>query len=317
MRTAHPWTLPARPTTRSDLLEVGMTDHMIRTRVKSGDLVVVRHGVFIRADAWPATEDAQQKVRARAEQVANPLGVLSHQSAALLLGLPAPGFQRWEELPVSITLPAGHSSKTGATVHHVGPLPGSQVLQDADGYRLTSPARTAVDLASDLDLPGALALLDGAARLTCASFVTKARRQDFANPTLVRAALELLAESATTVRATRLQRAISLADPCRESAAESLSAGHMVLAGIPTPLFQAEIRTERGIYFPDFLWESERLIGECDGALKYDDPRAYVAEKEREQDLRDHGWRIVRWLAKEIMLRPLEVMGRVERALRS
>lgn len=104
-------------------------------------------------------------------------------------------------------------------------------------------------------------------------------------------------------------------NPCRESAAESLSAGHMHLVGIPTPRFQAEIRTARRIYFPDFLWEEQRLIGECDGAVKYTDPTAYVAEKEREQDLRDSGWRFVRWLPKEVMLRPSEVMNRIERAL--
>ena len=292
-----------------------MTDHMIRTRVRSGDLVVIRHGVFLRADAWPATADGQQAVRARAEQVANPEGVISHQSAALLLGLPSPGFDRWDHFPVSITLPAGHSSKSRATVHHVGPLPASQVVRDSDGYLVTSPARTAVDLAADLELPQALVVLDGAARLICGSFVTNARRRDFSNPGFTSAVRDLLSEAATTIRATRMRGSIPLTTPVRESAAESLSAGHMHLAGIPTPRYQAEVRTARGVYYPDFLWEEQRLIGECDGAVKYHDPGAYVAEKEREQDLRDHGWRFVRWLPKEVMLRPREVMTRIERAL--
>ncbi len=57
------------------------------------------------------------------------------------------------------------------------------------------------------------------------------------------------------------------------------------------------------------------MIGECDGAIKYTDPSAYVREKEREQVLRDDDYRFVRWLGKEIMLHPLEVVARIERAL--
>ena len=162
-------------------------------------------------------------------------------SYALLPGLPNPGFGRWVEFPVSITLPTGHVSKVGSAVHHVGPLPRSQVLADSDGYLVTSPARTAVDLAADLELPQALVLLDGAARPICASFVTKPLRRDYVNPTYVSAALALLCEAATTIRATRARVAISLTKPCRESAAA------------------------RATYFPDFLWEEQRLIGECEG----------------------------------------------------
>jgi len=315
VRTAHPWCLPDQPTTRAELLSLGLTDHMIRTRVSSGALVTVRHGVFVRADRWPAEAAAQYVVRARAEQIANPSALISQQSAAAAMGIPSPGFLRWEELPVSITLPPGHSSRSGPSVHHVGQTPASQITRDMHGYLMTSPARTAVDLSADLALPQALVLLDGAARLIVASFVTQVRRFDYANPTLAGAARDLQREAAQTIRAARLRSPIGLMNPCRESAAESLSAGYMYLAGLPTPAFQAEIRTAHKTYFPDFLWEQQRLIGECDGEVKYTDPKAYVAEKEREQDLRDNGWRFVRWLPKEVMLRPSEVIDRIERAL--
>jgi very-short-patch-repair endonuclease len=56
-------------------------------------------------------------------------------------------------------------------------------------------------------------------------------------------------------------------------------------------------------------------VGECDGAVKYVDAHGYVNEKEREQVLRDLGYRIVRWLAKEIMLTPQVVVERIARAL--
>ena len=96
---------------------------------------------------------------------------------------------------------------------------------------------------------------------------------------------------------------------------ESLTAAHPHLAGLPIPLFQHEIKTRLGILYPDFYWPGLGLVGECDGAVKYADAKGYVNEKVREQVLRDLGYRIVRWLAKEIMLTPHVVMERIARAL--
>ncbi len=50
-------------------------------------------------------------------------------------------------------------------------------------------------------------------------------------------------------------------------------------------------------------------------SFKYADPAAIVREKEREQVLRDQGFRIVRWLGKEIHQEPKSVMSRIARAL--
>lgn len=316
VRTPTPWVLPSQPTARGDLLAAGVSARMLRTRLTSGDLVQVRRGVYVGAAWWPEDAAGQHISRARAEIAVHPEAVISHGSAAQLLGLPTPGFDRWEDGVVSVTLPpSGNSARSPLAVHHTGPLPPDQVRRDAEGYRMTTAPRTAVDLGADLALPEALVIVDAAARLTCASMVSGVRRRDYANPRLVRAALELYEQAARTVRATRLTPALSLADPARESAAESLSAGHLHLAGIPAPRVQAEIRTPRGSVFPDFLWEETKLIGEVDGAVKYASADAYVLEKEREQLLRDLGYRIVRWLAKEIMLTPAVVVERVARAL--
>ena len=57
------------------------------------------------------------------------------------------------------------------------------------------------------------------------------------------------------------------------------------------------------------------MVGEADGAVKYRDPDAFVKEKEREQILRDHDYRFVRWLGKEIMTTHHIVVGRIARAL--
>lgn len=316
MPAPTPWLRPTRPTTAAALLDTGVTKRMITTAVSHGDLVRLRRGVYLARASWPDDPAARHLLRARAEVAANPSGVLSHQSAALAWGMPSPG-RPWEDLPVAITLPSGTGVRAVRAVgeHHTARLPPGQVITDADGTPVTSPARTVVDLADGLGLPEALVLFDAAARLLCAGFVAQVRRQDYTNPHLADAAREHLREVAGSRRRTSLAASIALAEPCRESAAESLSAGHFALAGLPRPEYQAPVRTPAGLFFPDCLWRAHGVIGECDGAVKYADPRAYVREKQREQVFRDLGFQVVRWLAEEIMFRPWEVVARVDRAL--
>jgi hypothetical protein len=278
--------------------------------------MTLRRGVYLAGTAWPQDPVGRHLLLAQAELVANPEAVLSHQSAALAWRLPNPSATRWSELPVSVTLPTdGHSSRVRTAVHHVGPLPPDQLVLGGDGHAMTTPARTAVDLAVGLELPRALVLLDSAARRACQGFIASPRRRDLANPRLRQAAQELLQAAATTRGIARLDRAIGLADPLRESAAESISAGHFFLAGLPTPVLQAEIRTPLGVFYPDFYWPQFNLIGECDGAVKYDRPTAHLDEKRREQALRDTVPHMVRWLAEEAMFRPWVMLDRVVRAM--
>jgi hypothetical protein len=303
--------------TTAQLSMLGVSAGMLSTQLRTGRLVRLRRGVFLAASAWPDDPAGRHLVRARAEQVSNPAAVLSHQSAAVQWGLPHPGPVPWHDLPVSLTLPSGggHGSQAGLGVHHVAHLPDEQVARDEAGYPVTTIARTAVDLSRGLSLPEALVVLDGAARNLCEGYVVRARRSDFSNPRLADAARAELAAVAEHRPRTALTRAIDTANPARESAAESLSAGHFLLAGLPTPLFQPPVRTPFGVFFPDCYWPEANLIGECDGAVKYTDAEAYVKEKSREQIFRDLGCGVVRWLAREIMARPEVVVARVARAL--
>lgn len=298
------------------LMAGGATAAMLRTQLASGRLVRLRPGVFVEAAQCSSDPVAQHILLAHAEQVMNPEAVISHQSAALSWGLPSPDFTRWHDAPVSLTRPSGarHRTREGA-VHHIGPLPVQHLARDGDGYRLTTAARTAVDLSRGRPLPDALVILDAAARLACAALVSQPRRSDYGNPRLVRAARELLSEASQVCHSSGLQQVIELVEPSRESAIESLSAGHIFLAGLPTPIFQAPIRTPLGTLFPDCLWPDQGLIGEADGAVKYAQADAYVREKEREQVLRDLGYRVVRWLGHEIMTRPAIVTDRIARAI--
>lgn len=301
---------------RAGLIASGISPQMLRTALAAGRIVRIRHGVFIDSTLWPEDSREQHLIRAVAELELYPSAVLSHESAGAAWNLPAPGFEAWHSHPASVTLPSGGTrSRVGPAVHHIGLLPPAQVTRDADGRPVTSIARTAVDLAAGRQLPDALVILDGAARLLCAGMVSNPRRSDYANQRLADLARELLEQASLTRRPSCLAPAIRLADPARESAPESLSAGHFHLAGLPSPMYQTALESPLGRLYPDFYWPEQRLIGECDGAVKYADGAAYVREKEREQALRDLGYPMVRWLAKEIMLSPQLVVERVARAL--
>lgn len=315
MRTSIPWALPTEPTPIAALRAAGVTEKMIRTQLAAGALVRLRRGVYLAAR--PMDPAAQHALIARAELTLHPEAVLSHASAALHWGLPYPGFGEWADQPISVCLPGGlrHRSRSGPVVHHLGPLPASAVARTSDGYPITSVARTAVDLARALPLPQSLVLLDAASRLLIEGFRATVRRSDYVNARLVEAARAQLLHASEVLGAVGIRTAIDLANPARESAAESLSAGHFELAGLPRPQFQASIQTDAGTFFPDCLWLEQGVVGECDGLIKYADPEAFGREKQREQAIRDAGFVVVRWLAKEIMGHPQTVVDRVGRAL--
>ena len=317
MRTPRVWALPTEPATMRLLLANGASVGLVRTQLESGNLLRLRRGVYLAASAWPPDAGDRHVVLARAEVVANPAAVISHQSAAQYWELPTPGFVAWSDRPVAVTFPAGrpHSARSGTSEHHVADLPPEHLTRDACGYTVTTLARTAVDLARGLELPAALVILDAASRKLCERYVALPRRSDYANPRLAEAARDELRRVSRLRPGPGLSSAVDLAEPARESAAESLSSGHFELAGLPRPRCQARLVTPRGTFYPDFYWEEQNLVGECDGAVKYGRADAYEHEKEREQVLRDAGHRMVHWLAKEIMTRPDEVVARVARQL--
>ena len=101
----------------------------------------------------------------------------------------------------------------------------------------------------------------------------------------------------------------------RESALESGSWAYFVEHRIPLPTMQVEFRAVGGrlIGRVDFWWESARLIGECDGRMKYSTASDLYREKVREDALREEGQRFIRWGWRDLGDRGLAV--RLRRAL--
>lgn len=319
MRRPAPWAPPRVPTRSRDLQAAGVSHHKIADEVARGLLVQLRRGVYVAASAVPADPRERHLLHALAEQTADPRLVASHGTAGLLWGLPWGGEGAMAAGQPVLAAQRGGSLRSGSTRTArivVTELPDHQVARTVAGLRVTTRSRTAVDIAAG-SLPELLVTLDAALRAECQEIPSVHRRRDLENPRIHGAGRSGLLDAMKVARPkdADLHRALSLADPRRETPIESLSAGHFVLAELPLPIPQVRIHTVLGPVYPDFLWPEHRLIGEADGAVKYETRDAMLKEKEREQVLRDLGFTIVRWTGKEIRLRPALVVDRVARAL--
>jgi very-short-patch-repair endonuclease len=111
-------------------------------------------------------------------------------------------------------------------------------------------------------------------------------------------------------------RALALADPAAESPLESESRGALLELGVPTPQCGYPIEGADGrVYWVDMAWHDGRVVGECDGLVKYADPTVLYREKLRQEALERAGSRVVRWTTADIRRRPTQVAARVLEAL--
>ncbi len=95
----------------------------------------------------------------RAACLAVPEGVLSHASAAAAQGLPLGVFER-QTTSAHLTVPAtAPRSRHSIAICHLEQLPPGQIIASPWGPA-TSPARTFLDRAAELDLPDLVALGD-------------------------------------------------------------------------------------------------------------------------------------------------------------
>lgn len=105
----------------------------------------------------------------------------------------------------------------------------------------------------------------------------------------------------------RLMTAAALLDGARESPLESASFAYFVEHGIPLPSCQVVLLASDGQFLGrvDFLWEEARLVGECDGRMKYAVAEDVYAEKRREDAIRDEDYRFIRWGMRDLQTKAL------------
>ena len=191
---------------------------------------------------------------------------------------------------------------------------------------MTDPLLTAIHLAATApSLASALVVLNGGLRRQwefahsgCSRLDSRVIADGCADPSVRE---QLLREASAASRSadvrcpSRVAQALAVCDPRIETALESISWAKFIRAGIELPVPQVRLRGASGILRRvDFLFGT-RVIGECDGAVKYHSGYTAWEEKRRQSDLEAAGYIVVRWTWAEITRQPDRVLARLALAV--
>lgn len=230
---------------------------------------------------------------------AGPGAVVSHQSAAYLHKIALLG--RNDPAVVHLTYPPGRGwNGRGSLRLHSAALPAHHVTGML-GLRVTTAARTVVDLARTLPFRAGLVAADSALH------------QRLATSEELLAVLDICTRWRGTSVAAEV---IAFADARSESPLESIARVVFRDGGLPPPKLQALIGTAGDVARVDFFWDKYRTIVEVDGAIKYADPAKAIAQLERDAWLRSLGYEVVHVTWDEITRWPDVVVARIREAFR-
>lgn len=154
-----------------------------------------------------------------------------------------------------------------------------------DSMRVTTPARTAFDLARRCQLGAAVAAVDALVRAT----------------DLKMADVELLVERYRGRRGIKAARAaLELADGGAQSPKETWLRLLLIAAGFPAPQTQIPVRNEWGWAeaYLDMGWEDIKVAVEYDGDQHRSSRYQYVKDIRRLETIERHGWIVVRVIAE-------------------
>jgi hypothetical protein len=272
---------------RRDAIVVGHTDDDIKCAVRDGTLLKVWPGAYAVA-ARKRDSDALARLRviAAVRSCDHPM-VVSHTSAALMHGLPL--LKPSNSKVHFINGRAGGGRAETRRHVHAGLAPPDDVTE-IDNIAVTTIERTAADTARAGTFDQALTVFDSALRAG-------------ADRAVMVATLHAMGpkHGVATARA-----ALNAADHLSETVGESWSRAQMIAdRDIPQPRLQRVFYTAAGVFVArvDFEWEG-RLVGEFDGLVKYGQGSmtpgqtptdVVIAEKIREDRLRQLGLEVVRW----------------------
>ena len=290
--------------TRPQILACGIDDRGISRLVGARLLRRIGPGLYAHPEVYGrAAASEQHLLRARA--VATRLGddvVFSHQTAALLHGLPVWGLDL-EHVHVT-RLDDGRGRHQAGVAHHVSDLGPDEVVEVA-GLLVVSPARAVWDVAVAESIESGLVTADAALN---AGLVVDDQLLDQAG------------RHASWRRARHAKTTLSLTDAGSESPGETRTRHAFWVHGLPRPETQVEVHDAGGrlVGRADLGWRHARHLVEFDGMLKYRstsaDPeaasRAVQAEKVREDRLRAAGWGVSRVVWNELDGPALERMVR-------
>ncbi|MDQ3663902.1 MAG: type IV toxin-antitoxin system AbiEi family antitoxin domain-containing protein [Actinomycetota bacterium] len=272
--------------TTAQALELGYTYKEIRSLLRRGEWVRVRHGAYTSGKTWAHADERQRHlIVVRAALLA--LGdesVASHDSAAVAHDLPTWGLNL---TVVMLTRPFERTSRREAGVeHHLAELPVEQITT-VRGVRVTSAVRTALDVARKRGYEAGLVSANAAMHAG-------------GSHAEMQAAALLMTEWPGGAASSAVVRD---ADGRIETPGETLT--WILLQGMALDVEPQVCFREIGARV-DFELKGLGVIIEFDGRVKYvtedgqPDVQALWEEKKREDRIRDLGYEVVRVYWEEL-----------------
>jgi hypothetical protein len=271
----------------ADQLQAVMSQKMLRTHLRLGDIVRVCHGVY--ASSPP---DVLGRLAA--------LDLMVGESVVACLGTAAAlhGFDTEQDSRIHVLDPGIRMRPTaGVMVHQrTGAL-----LSQVHGRLVTAPAWTAVEVARMLRRPRALAALDAALHVKActASELEVAVREQKGRRGIV-----------------RVREMLVHADGRAESPMESEARLVFIDHGLPLPELQYEIVDHCGdLWRVDFAWLDAKIVAEYDSMDWHANPEMWKRDRLKVSRLKDCGWTTVPMVVDDVRLFPYELASRIERLL--
>lgn len=268
--------LPDHPFTTAEAAALGYTGTALGVLVRNGEIRRVFTGVYVRADVHDSIE-----VRARAAKlVMSEHSVLCDRTAAWIHGIDV---FRYSELdltpPLETYVLRGHDPTDRRDCHG-----GSRDLRPEDwqligGVRVTTPLRTALDLACKLSRRQAKAALDAFAR---------------EHHVTVEQLKRLLVRYYRRRGVVQARELVPLAEPRCESRRESWVDLDIHDHGLPRPVPQYWVMVA-GVptYRLDFAYPHARIAIEYDGEEFHSAPDQRARDQSRRAWLRTRGWVVI------------------------
>ena len=222
--------------------------------------------------------------------------VVSHASAAAWLAL-----RESHSRIVDVSLASGRRRRPGIRWRRAALAAEDVTVHER--IPVTTPARTALDMAGGLDDAGTRRLL------------VRADRQRLLDPAAVRAAFRRCPGNPGGARLIRVLDAYVPQLVHARSGKEVDAAAILIAAGLPEPVLNGRIETDIGWLEVDLVWRDQRVAIEVDTFFTHGDARAFEEDRRRDAALARAGWSTGRVTDVTIAERPAEFVATVARLL--
>lgn len=299
--------LPQHLQRRSFTTQASDSAGVSRGRTRAGDLIRVSRGILV-----PAGEALQGAAALAAYTEVNPLSVLSHLSAARLWQIPLPSGPSNDWRIHLANPPSSGAPRRVNVVGHRLALAQNEISQ-LDGVRLTSAARTWLDLAACLTLNDLVGAGD---------FLICSHEQDFPAPREAICSvgeLEYMVAKHPGLRGLRNARAaLELIRVGADSPPETFMRLALVEAGLPEPELNVVVYDDSGVpgLWPDGAYRQYRISLQYDGS-HHNEPDQYTRDIRRLEITKSLGWEEIRLSRDDLQGDSPAVVREVASMLRS